>query len=872
MFNGNVRDYPRFKEDFKNLVKSVYGEDAYALKKCLSGDALQTVKGVEGNNIEMMQRLDDKYGNMRKVMDLVISDLKALKKINEGDTKGFVKLVDQVEQCWLDLKNINLEEELNTANIVSHIERVLPNLQKREWIIKAEEVLAAKDLFPTLLKFLQRERRILEYMNSSVRTAGSDKISVHHVSNTSDIVMESEVITLIKQMNEEQQQKNKELESCIVNLTEMVKGSDITLVTHHVAEKLRLKGKDINLSMIKVGNVLENYSSKEYCIPLVDRSTQIWEIKAVGIDEISAKISKKFDVTRVPELFVGVSSHEIDRPSGEIDMLIGVNYSELLPRVVQTNEGLQLLENPFGLSIRGKHNSISNSDNTDNNITVRTHKVSTAMNLNEIKIEPVDKLKNELDKFFALEESGVHCDPRCIKCLCKGCPVSDYVNIKEERELELIEEGLAYDEDGKCWIARYPWIKDPRYLKYNVKVAVARLKTTETRLRKLDVEYAQRYHKEIKDLVKRGVARKLGDEEIKTYNGPIHYIHHHEVLKPESSSTPLRIVFNSSASYMGQKLNDFWAKGPVILNNMLVVLLRFRQEKIAVTGDISKMYHFVKLCNIDQHTHRFLWMDLDVNRPPDHYVLTSVTFGDRPSGTIAMLALRHTVEKFGKGDPEVYDMIVNNTDQIQKESYGFQPFVAVRIAEIQLKTDPKDWWWVDTNQNVADLTSRPCSSDKIGEGSAWQNGPEFLKLPVAKWPIKQHCSEHLPDRIGITMTITKSSNPNLGMIKVERFSKYVTLLRVTCRIMSVFKQKSMKAMEKEPTAEEIGEAEIMWVKEMQRNMTDWKEKYKRLGPVMENGVISTDEVQLSRTGSGWEFITGIRRILLWATEKPAEAI
>ncbi|KAK4325374.1 hypothetical protein Pmani_004053 [Petrolisthes manimaculis] len=132
MFNGNVRDYPCFKDDFKNLVKSVYGEDAYALKMCLSGDALQTVKGVEGNYIEMMQRLDDKYGNMRKVMDLVISDLKALKKINEGDTKGFVKLVDQVEQCWLDLKNINLEEELNTANVISHIERVLPNLQKRE--------------------------------------------------------------------------------------------------------------------------------------------------------------------------------------------------------------------------------------------------------------------------------------------------------------------------------------------------------------------------------------------------------------------------------------------------------------------------------------------------------------------------------------------------------------------------------------------------------------------------------------------------------------------------------------------------------------------------------------------------------------------
>ncbi|XP_063879513.1 uncharacterized protein LOC135110848 isoform X1 [Scylla paramamosain] len=46
-FDGNLREYPRFKEDFKNLVKSVYGEDAYALKMCLSGDALQTVRGAE---------------------------------------------------------------------------------------------------------------------------------------------------------------------------------------------------------------------------------------------------------------------------------------------------------------------------------------------------------------------------------------------------------------------------------------------------------------------------------------------------------------------------------------------------------------------------------------------------------------------------------------------------------------------------------------------------------------------------------------------------------------------------------------------------------------------------------------------------------
>lgn len=48
--------------------------------------------------------------------------------------------------------------------------------------------------------------------------------------------------------------------------------SDITLVTYSMAEKLTLKGKDVNLSMIKVGNVTEHHSSKEYYISLAGKS------------------------------------------------------------------------------------------------------------------------------------------------------------------------------------------------------------------------------------------------------------------------------------------------------------------------------------------------------------------------------------------------------------------------------------------------------------------------------------------------------------------------------------------------------------------------------------------------------------------------
>ena len=97
-------------------------------------------------------------------------------------------------------------------------------------------------------------------------------------------------------------------------------------------------------------------------------------------------------------------------------------------------------------------------------------------------------------------------------------------------------------------------------------------------------------------------APKLKKQELETYKGPVHYIAHHEIVRPEKT-TPIRIVFNSSASFQGHRLNDYWMKGPDLLNSLFGVTLRFRENEVAVTGDISKMYHRVLIPEQDQQVH-----------------------------------------------------------------------------------------------------------------------------------------------------------------------------------------------------------------------------------------------------------------------------
>ena len=268
----------------------------------------------------------------------------------------------------------------------------------------------------------------------------------------------------------------------------------------------------------------------------------------------------------------------------------------------------------------------------------------------------------------------------------------------------MIRNNLRYDSDRKHWITKYPWIVDPSTLPDNYPSALATLKHTEKVLAK-DETWAKVYDSQIRDMVDRGVAKLLSSEDVADWNGPVFYLSHLAVLNPKSTSTPVRIVFNSSQLYKGFSLNGSLAKGPdSYLNNLLGVLLRWREDRVALAADIRKMYNSIYIDDVEQHCHRFLWRDLDSTRPPDIYTIQRVNMGDKPAGAISTEAVYLTAEMVQGQYPRVASLLKSSTyvDDIVDSVSDMDSAVRLAVDTAQVLGDAgfkiKHWLFCGENE------------------------------------------------------------------------------------------------------------------------------------------------------------------------------
>ena len=174
--------------------------------------------------------------------------------------------------------------------------------------------------------------------------------------------------------------------------------ASLCFVTKSKAKEQNLKGKKVDLSIIKIGAQDEKINTMKYILPLIDAQGQTVHIEAYGIDQITSDI-ESVSTENLANLFKGVPKDDIMRPAGPVDVLIGYEYAAYHPQRTQNVGHLLLLQNRFGRCIGGTHPSIKE--------------------LSYARVQHVIKVED----FYKIENLGVECVPRCGSCKCGHCPV-----------------------------------------------------------------------------------------------------------------------------------------------------------------------------------------------------------------------------------------------------------------------------------------------------------------------------------------------------------------------------------------------------------------------------------------------------------------
>ena len=176
---------------------------------------------------------------------------------------------------------------------------------------------------------------------------------------------------------------------------------------------------------------------------------------------------------------------------------------------------------------------------------------------------------------------------------------------------------------------------------------------------------------------------------------------------------------------------------------------------------------------------------------------------------------------------------------IQNESRRFYVYVANRVQLIRKISSPEQWTYVDTNENPADLATRPLNPQNLAE-SEWLTGPKFLKTTLGtrkerleKTPLNVSDPEVRKEIVAFT---TRSGEQcGLGAERFSRFSSFNSLQRAIANLIVLIKESKRRKNRtqeskgrrsgntkdatrlRNPTAKELQQATTVIVRTVQRD-------------------------------------------------------
>ncbi|KAL1446606.1 hypothetical protein WDU94_015601 [Cyamophila willieti] len=250
-------------------------------------------------------------------------------------------------------------------------------------------------------------------------------------------------------------------------------------------------------------------------------------------------------------------------------------------KTIQVNEHLYLLDSVFGYLLSGKvhYDTIIPKEST----TLFVH------------LDRPLSHEHDLRLLWDLETLGIK----------ENATITD-----DDLALQKFESAIRYENNR--YYVDFPW-KDgcKEDVQSNFGLAIGRLRSLVKRHAKDGVLDACKTN--FDEQLKLGILERVDSSPNDTN---CHYLPYHAVIRTDRETTKVRMVMDASARQDRNKpsLNQLLHRGPVLLENLCSLLIRFRTHKIGIIGDLEKAFLNIGLNEPDRDFTRILWLK-NINGP-----------------------------------------------------------------------------------------------------------------------------------------------------------------------------------------------------------------------------------------------------------------
>jgi len=408
--------------------------------------------------------------------------------------------------------------------------------------------------------------------------------------------------------------------------------SQANFISKKCVSRLGLVPHKVSLSVCGLSDMSKNLNSGAVncAIKPTNKLSPIFHLEAVMLDKIC---NDQPTFSSLPNnwphtINLKLADQHFNKPS-PVDLLLNAHiFSQALSEgCIQGNENAPTAINTvFGWILMGQISNINNLENINSFFTTVDSNlektVSRFWELEEVpQVKPISPDEKQCEQYFK----------------------NSFLRLKNGRFLV----SLPFRNNIE------PSFVDSRSVAYRRFLSLERRLTREPQLHKLYCDF-------MKDYITAGHMEKLETNIISKCDSS-YYIPHHSVLKPDSTTTKLRVVFDASAKDVNNNaLNDFLLVGPKLQNDILSILLHFRLHKFVFTADIRQMYRQILVNKSHRHFQKILFR-FSPNDNLDVYQLNTVTYGVSSAPFLAIRTLMQLAEDEKHNFPTASKILISDT-------------------------------------------------------------------------------------------------------------------------------------------------------------------------------------------------------------------